>query len=120
LLKDWDIELIETHHNLKVDAPSGTAKTILNDIVETNPALTPITNRVGKRKSNEIGVHSLRGGTVAGIHTTNYYGTQESISITHNAEGKEAFAKGALAICEWIMKYNKKASHRLLTMEDMF
>ncbi len=95
ILGDWDIELTETHHNQKVDAPSGTAKTvaeILTDVTGKHAVM----DRIGKRETDEIGVHALRGGTVAGIHTIDFFGSEESITITHHAQSRRIFAEGAV------------------------
>lgn len=95
LLGDWDIELTETHHNQKVDAPSGTAKSVAEVLVDVTGKHT-VMNRSGKRESDEIGVHALRGGTIAGIHTVDFFGAEESITITHNAQSRRIFAEGAV------------------------
>lgn len=95
LLGDWDIELTETHHNQKVDAPSGTAKSALEVLVDVT-GKRPVMDRTGKREADEIGVHALRGGTIAGIHTVDFFGREESITITHNAQSRRIFAEGAV------------------------
>lgn len=92
----FDIELVETHHREKVDAPSGTAKLLLSAL-DSDQALTPVYGRTGgKRQQGEIGVHAIRGGTVAGEHTVSFYGEDEVFSITHSASSRRIFASGAL------------------------
>jgi 4-hydroxy-tetrahydrodipicolinate reductase len=86
----WDIELSETHHKDKLDAPSGTAFRLL-DALDTDETL---------RNSGALGVHSLRGGTVIGEHTVNFFGPHETLSITHRSEDRKVFAQGALLACE--------------------
>lgn len=109
VLEDWDIELIEKHHNKKLDSPSGTAKTFLEKINET---LTKergyIHGREGmkKREKNEIGVHSLRGGTIVGEHSVIFAGEDEVVEIKHEAHSKAIFANGAITGALWLC--NKK------------
>lgn len=99
VLKDsFDIELTETHHHRKADAPSGTAKALLAAI---DPAgeYTVLNGREGNcgaRTKKEIGIHALRGGTISGIHTVSYFGEDEVIEITHTASSRKIFALGAL------------------------
>lgn len=98
VLKDFDIEVIETHHNQKVDAPSGTAK-LLVDAVDPEHSMTPVYGRsgaCGARTKNEIGIHAVRGGTVAGDHTVSFFGNDEVLEVTHRAASRAIFANGAL------------------------
>ena len=98
LKPDFDIEITETHHNQKADAPSGTAKLLL-DAIDPNHALTPVYGRegnCGKRDGKEIGMHALRGGTVAGTHTVHFFGPDEEFEITHRAASRQIFVNGAL------------------------
>ena len=98
LKPDFDIEITETHHNQKVDAPSGTAKLLLQAI-DPNGALTPVYGRegnTGKRDKKEIGIHALRGGTVAGTHTAHFFGPDEELEFTHRAASRQIFVNGAL------------------------
>ena len=107
LKPDFDIEIVETHHNQKVDAPSGTAKLLL-EAIDPNGQLTPVYGRqgnCGKRDGKEIGIHALRGGTVAGTHTVHFFGPDEELEITHRAASRQIFVNGALQI-----------AHRLYTM----
>lgn len=103
LLKDsFDMELVETHHNEKKDAPSGTARTLLS-IMNESGEFELVYGRegiVGARKK-EIGVHALRGGTEAGEHTVKFFGNNESITITHHADNRQIFVNGALRAAEF-------------------
>lgn len=98
LKPDFDIEITETHHNQKADAPSGTAKLLL-EAIDPGRALTPVYGRegnCGKREKREIGVHALRGGTVAGTHTVHFFGPDEELEFTHRAASRQIFVNGAL------------------------
>lgn len=108
---DFDIEIIETHHNQKADAPSGTAKLLL-EAVDPEHAYAPVYGRegmCGKRSKKEIGVHAVRGGTVAGEHTVAFFGPDEEVKLTHRADSRKIFAAGAL-----------KAAKKLAGMENGF
>ena len=109
LKPDFDIEMTETHHNQKVDAPSGTAKLLLQAI---DPAgeLTPVYGReglCGKRGEREIGIHALRGGTVAGEHTVSFFGVDEILEIRHRATSRQIFVNGALHMARKLSKMPK-------------
>jgi 4-hydroxy-tetrahydrodipicolinate reductase len=109
LKPDFDIEMTETHHNQKVDAPSGTAKLLLQAI---DPAgeLTPVYGReglCGKRGEREIGIHALRGGTVAGEHTVSFFGVDEILEIRHQATSRQIFVNGALHMARKLSKMPK-------------
>ncbi len=98
LKPDFDIEIIETHHSQKADAPSGTAKLLL-EAIDPDHALTPVYGReghCGRRGKQEIGVHALRGGTVAGIHQVHFFGPDEELEFTHRAASRQIFVNGAL------------------------
>ena len=98
LKPDFDIELTETHHNQKADAPSGTAKLLL-EAVDPRRERTPVYGRqgiTGPRDKREIGVHALRGGTEAGTHTVSFFGPDEVFEITHRASSRQIFVNGAL------------------------
>lgn len=99
LYKDFDIEIIEKHHNQKVDAPSGTALLLANTIKEAIPEETEyIYGREGiaKRNHKEIGIHAIRGGSIVGDHDVIFAGHGEVIEISHSAISREVFAVGAL------------------------
>ena len=113
---DFDIEVVEAHHNQKQDAPSGTAKMLLKRSIR--PISMPVSisgdGFVGKR-GREIGIHSIRGGTVAGEHSVLYLGDEEVIRLTHTASSRQIFVNGAwkaLAFME-----GKKPG--FYTMQDM-
>ena len=96
--QDFDIEITETHHNQKADAPSGTAKLLL-EAMDPQHRLRPVYGRegsVGRREKNEVGIHALRGGTVAGTHTVHFFGPDEELELTHRAASRRIFVNGAL------------------------
>ena len=98
LKSDFDIEITETHHNQKADAPSGTAKLLLKAI-DPDGEYTPVHGRegiTGPRSKNEIGVHALRGGAEAGTHTVHFFGDSETFELTHRAASRQIFVNGAL------------------------
>ena len=105
LLKGFDIELIEKHHNQKVDAPSGTAKMLCKSL-EKGLDYTPEYSygRFGssKREKGEIGVHAVRGGTIVGEHEVIFCGNGETITLSHSAESRVIFADGALKAALWL------------------
>ena len=98
LKPDFDVELTETHHNQKIDAPSGSAKLLLEALDPRREArlVCGREGSVGRRRKDEIGVHSLRGGTVAGIHTVHFFGPDEELEFTHRAASRQIFVNGAL------------------------
>lgn len=98
---NFDIEILESHHRAKIDAPSGTAKFLANGLAETLGKKVK-TNREGKREHDEIGVTALRGGSVFGEHEIHYLGDEEEMRITHRALSRSLFAKGALLLAQWI------------------
>ena len=101
-LGDWDAEIVETHHNQKADAPSGTAKLLLEAIDPAGEA--PVAygreGMVGARPAGEVGMHSLRGGTVAGTHEVHFFGPDEEVCLTHRATSRQIFVNGALAAAQ--------------------
>lgn len=105
-LNGFDIEIIETHHNKKVDSPSGTAKTLFNAINQTlGNKMNLINGREGnhKRDKNEIGIHSIRGGSVVGEHRVIFYGDDEAIEIKHSAMSKKIFVYGAIKAAKFLI-----------------
>ncbi len=111
---DFDIEITETHHNQKVDAPSGTAL-MLRDAVDSAHEYNTVYGRqgaVGKRPQKEIGMHALRGGTVAGVHTVSFFGPDEEFSITHRAASRQIFVNGALHMAR-ILKDSPRGVYNL-------
>ena len=100
LLPDFDVEITETHHSQKADAPSGTAKLLL-EAVDPQHRLRPVYGRegnCGRREKDEVGIHALRGGTVAGTHTVHFFGPDEELELTHRAASRQIFVNGALHI----------------------
>ena len=98
-LAGWDVEIVETHHNQKVDAPSGTAKALLAAVDPTGerPVVGGREGIVGARVPGEIGMHAVRGGTVAGTHEVHFFGTDEEVCLTHRATSRQIFVTGAVA-----------------------
>ena len=106
----FDIEIIEQHHNQKIDAPSGTAIMLANAVNSVfNDSLNYEYDRHSvrrKRPKNEIGIHSVRGGTIVGKHDVIFAGHDEVITISHEAQSKEVFAVGAVRAAKFL--YGKK------------
>ncbi len=105
--EDYDIEIVETHHNRKLDSPSGTALTLANEInsVRDNSLVYTYGRHEVKhrREQNEIGIHAVRGGTVVGKHEIMFLGTGEVITLMHESENKEVFVRGALRAAKFLM-----------------
>lgn len=103
-LPGYDIEVTETHHNRKRDAPSGTAGTLLERIEETRGAVDRVHGRVGsaERSPEEIGVHARRAGTIRGEHEVVFADNDEIITLSHRAESRRVFAEGALDSAVWL------------------
>lgn len=103
-LGNFDIEISETHHNRKKDAPSGTAKMLAEAIKNAfNGKRRIVSNRTGKREDDEIGISSMRGGNVFGEHTVHFFGDKESFEIKHTAFSREIFAEGAIKAARFIV-----------------
>ena len=106
---DFDLEITETHHRLKKDAPSGTAKRLAellcdarglsyeNDVAHGREGL------VGERPQNQIGMHAIRAGDVVGEHTVVFAGAGERLELTHKASSRDTFAIGALRAARWVI-----------------
>ena len=111
VLTNTDIEIVETHHNRKIDAPSGTAILLanaINDVLKEKKTYT--FDRMQKRearKKNEIGFSSIRGGNIVGEHSVKFFGDNEELEITHKAYSRQVFAEGALKAAEFIVKQSK-------------
>ena len=103
LVPDFNPEIIEAHHKMKKDAPSGTAKTLAEIL------------RASQKSNNEIPIQSIREGDVVGEHTVIFSGPGEGLELTHRAASREIFASGALRAAKWIM--GKPAG--LYTMQDV-
>lgn len=103
---DFDIEIIEKHHNQKIDSPSGTALAIadaMNDILDEKQAYVYDRHtKREKRTKQEIGIHAVRGGTIVGEHTVLFAGQDEIIEIKHTAMSKEIFAVGSIRAAEFL------------------
>lgn len=117
--KNFDIEIVEKHHNLKLDAPSGTALSIadtINSILdEKQEYIYDRHSRRRKRSKNEIGIHAVRGGTIVGEHTVIFAGNDELIEIKHTAMSRDIFGTGAIRAVLFL--YGKKPG--LYSMTDL-
>ena len=106
-LHNSDIEIVDVHHNQKVDSPSGTALMIADSINDTlDNSMHYEFNRHSKRAprdKKEIGIHSLRGGTEVGKHSVFFFGENESLEISHTVTSRAVFANGALKAAEFII-----------------
>ncbi len=117
----FDLEVVEMHHRLKKDAPSGTAKRLVEILAEARELTYNKDARhgrhgiVGERTDAEIGVHAIRGGDVVGDHTVIYATNGERVELTHKASSRETFARGALRAALWA--YGKPAG--LYDMQDV-
>jgi 4-hydroxy-tetrahydrodipicolinate reductase len=106
---EFDLEILEMHHRHKRDAPSGTARTLAEILAGVRKQQLDTILRhgrsgiVGERTSQEIGMHSLRGGDVVGDHTVVFAGTGERVELTHKASSRETFAHGALRAAQWVI-----------------
>jgi 4-hydroxy-tetrahydrodipicolinate reductase len=107
--EDWDIEIVETHHRMKVDAPSGTAL-LLGEAAAKGRGIALADNSergrdgiTGKRETGAIGFAALRGGTVAGDHTVHFLADNERLALSHLAENRGIFAKGAVKAAQWLL-----------------
>ncbi len=106
----FDLEIVEMHHRLKRDAPSGTARTLAEIVAGVrNQQLAKVARYgrsgiVGERTAVEIGLHSVRGGDVVGDHTVVFAGVGERVELTHKASTRETFANGALRAAVWVVQ----------------
>ena len=106
----FDLEVVEMHHRLKKDAPSGTATTLLEILAEVRKLQLEEALRhgregiVGERTQNEIGIHAIRGGDVVGDHTVIFANNGERVELTHKASSRDTFANGALRAAQWLVK----------------
>ena len=117
--RDFDIEMTETHHHHKVDAPSGTALMLFNSLKnEVDSSFTPVYGRqghTGPRQPREVGIHALRGGTVPGTHDVHFFGQEQTITLSHQANNRSIFALGALDA----IKFVKQKEPGLYTIDDL-
>lgn len=120
-LSNYDIEIIESHHNQKKDAPSGTALSLAKEIAAelkrnlTHDLIYGRKGNVGARKPKEIGIHAVRAGDIVGEHKVIFAGKGEQLELIHRASSRDAFASGALQAAQWI--FNKR--HGLYSMKDL-
>lgn len=118
---DYDIEIAEIHHKHKKDAPSGTALRLAECLAEARGWSLPDVARccregiTGERPQNQIGLQTLRGGDVAGVHTIYFLGEGERIEVTHHAHSRETFAHGALRAACWL---HSQPAGKLYTLQD--
>jgi 4-hydroxy-tetrahydrodipicolinate reductase len=107
---EFDIEILEMHHRLKKDAPSGTAATLAEILADVRKQQLGRVIRhgregiVGERTAEEIGMHALRGGDVVGDHTVIFAANGERVELTHKASSRETFANGALRAAQWVVR----------------
>lgn len=115
----FDVEIVEAHHNQKIDAPSGTALMIADAINEVRDNAMKYTydrhSQRKKREKNEIGLHSVRGGTIVGEHQVIFAGLHETLTLSHSAYSKELFASGAVNAALFL----KDKAPGLYTMKEM-
>jgi len=119
-LPDYNNEIVEIHHGLKKDSPSGTAQTLADAVKRGKGAGKFVYGRhglVGERSPEEIGIHAVRGGDVVGDHTVLFLGAGERIELVHRVTSREAFAAGALAAAKWLVQDKKPAG--LYDMRDV-
>ena len=106
LYPGFDVEIIEAHHNQKIDAPSGTALMIADAVNETlDHQLEYVYDRHSvrqKRDSKELGLHSIRGGSIVGDHSIIFAGPEEVLTISHTAQTRNVFARGAVAAARFM------------------
>ena len=119
LSPEFDIEIVEMHHNQKIDAPSGTALLLANEIssvLENEPVYEfDRHSKRMKRSKNEIGISAVRGGTIVGEHEIIFAGTDEVIKISHSAYSKKLFANGAINAAKYIVN----AKSGMYSMKDV-
>lgn len=116
ILNDYDIEILETHHRAKKDAPSGTA-IMLAEVIADEKELITFNRGNERRKKNEIGIASLRGGNVHGTHEIFFLGDDETITLKHEALNKNSFADGAIKAAIWL-QHNR--SPNLYSMYEVY
>jgi 4-hydroxy-tetrahydrodipicolinate reductase len=104
---DFDVEILEAHHKMKKDSPSGTALKLAEEIAQASGRTRhdfrlAREGQIGERPAREIGVQALRGGDVVGEHTVFFFGEGERVELTHRATAREQFARGALRAAGWV------------------
>lgn len=119
---DYDLEMVELHHNRKKDSPSGTALRLAESLAEARDWKLEDVARyhregiIGERPKREIGIQAVRGGDVVGVHTVYFMGHGERIEVTHQAHSRENFAQGALRAARWLAECEPG---RLYSMSDV-
>ena len=119
----YDVEMMEIHHNKKKDAPSGTALHLGEAVAKAKGwdlADVRCSGRdgiIGPRPKKQIGIQALRGGDVVGVHTVYFMGPGEEIEVTHRAQSRDNFARGAVRAAKWL---SKQEPGRLYSMSDIF
>lgn len=118
--EEFNLEMVELHHNMKKDAPSGTALMLANAMAEAR-GWSPEDvlkfareGMIGERPKEEIGIQTIRGGDVVGEHTAYFFGPGERVAVTHMAHSRETFAAGAIRLIDWFTEY----PNGFLTMDD--
>ena len=120
---DYDMEIVEIHHNRKKDSPSGTALRLGEAIAEArgwkleDVRCSARDGIIGPRPKVQVGIQAVRGGDVVGVHTVYFFGPGECIEVTHRAESRENFARGAIRAARWLAL---QPAGRLYGMADMF
>lgn len=121
--QDYDADMVELHHNKKKDAPSGTALRLAESLAEAKgwsldeSACYCRQGIIGERPKKEIGIQTIRGGDIVGVHTVYYMGPGERIEVTHQAHSRENFANGALRAVRWLAG---QKPGKLYSMQDVF
>lgn len=105
--ESFDVEIVETHHKMKKDAPSGTALRLAEEVAKalgrtSEDFVMAREGQVGERTKNEIGIQTLRGGDVVGEHTVFFFGEGERVELTHRATSRDQFGRGALRAAKWV------------------
>ena len=120
--EDYDIEMVELHHNRKKDSPSGTALTLGECLAEARDwklndvRCSSRDGIIGARPKEQIGIQAIRGGDVVGVHTVYFMGPGERIEVTHQAHSRENFARGAIRAAGWMAG---QKSGKLYSMQDV-
>ncbi len=121
--EEYDLEMVELHHNRKKDSPSGTALRLAECLAAARDwALDDVAcyhreGIIGERAQKELGIQTIRGGDVVGVHTMYFMGPGERIEVTHHAHSRETFAQGAVRAAKWL---KEKTKGRLYSMDDIF
>ncbi len=121
--EEYDMEMVELHHNKKKDSPSGTALKLAECLAEARKwALDDVAcyhreGIIGERPKKEMGIQTIRGGDVVGVHTMYFMGPGERIEVTHQAHSRETFAQGAVRAAKWL---HGQSAGKLYTMQDIF